>query len=135
MASAVPPPPVEHMPGDWRGACLGSQTEVREKISSVLAEVSWNDPSWGLFEGEGFSFEFNMGNEDPTTGFMIHVRGGGPAVSRLLDLAESTGWYLLDCSQGEWLHHCQEPDAGWIGFQTYRDKVMSQIQNRNEPNE
>jgi hypothetical protein len=126
MASTSPPPPVEQMPSDWRGDCLGSQVEVRAKISAVLPQVDWSDPSWGTIEGDGFSFEFNVGKE-PSDGFMIHVRGGGPAVAKLLELAESTGWYLLDCSQGEWFHHCKNPDAGWIGFQAYRDRVISEM--------
>ena len=133
MASSSPPPPVEQMSSDWRGECLGSQTEVRGKISRVLPEVDWSDPSWGIFDGDGFSFEFNVGGEDPSDGFMIHVRGGGAAVTQLLKLAASTGWYLLDCSQGEWLHHCKDPEAGWTGFQAYREQVFSKINNQAEP--
>jgi hypothetical protein len=100
MAASTPPAPVEQMPKDWRGATLGSEGEVREKISAVLPEVDWSDPTWGILEGNGFSFEFNIGSQRPCEGFMIHVRGGGPAVTSLLRLAEKTGWYLLDCSQG-----------------------------------
>ena len=59
----------------------------------------------------------NIGGEEPCNGFMIHVRGGGDAVASLLCLAERWVWYLLDCSQGEWLHHCSDADAGWQGFQ------------------
>jgi len=132
MASSTPPPPVEQMPGDWRGESLGSEAEVREKISAVLPEVDWSDPTWGIIEGDGFSFEFNIGSEGPCDGFMIHVRGGGPVVTHLLKLAEKTGWYLLDCSQSEWLHHCKDPEAGWVGFQAYRDRVISAMQQRAE---
>jgi hypothetical protein len=132
VASPAPPPLVEQLPRDWRGEVLGSQAEVREKISTVLPETDWRDPTWGIFEGDGFSLEFNMGSEEPSDGFMIHVRGGGPAVTNLLRLAELTGWYLLDCSQGEWLHHCKDPEAGWVGFQAFRDKVFSRMHNQGE---
>jgi hypothetical protein len=121
------------MPSDWRGESLGSQADVREKISIVLPRVDWSDPTWGMFDGDGFSFEFNMGQKDPSDGFMIHVRGGGPAVTKLLELAASTGWFLLDCSQGEWLHLCKDPDAGWVGFQAYRDRVLSTTRTNAEP--
>jgi hypothetical protein len=121
------------MPNDWRGDSLGLQAEVRQKISTIMPQVDWTDPSWGVFDGDGFSFEFSVGKEDPSDGFMIQVRGGGPAVMKLLELVESTGWYFLDCSQGEWLHHCKDPDAGWIGFQVYRDRVTSKMENGSEP--
>lgn len=126
MASSTPPPPVEQMPRDWRGDLLGSQAEIRQKISTVLTGVNWSDLTWGLYDGDGYSFEFNMGKDDPSDGFMIHVHGGGQAVSALLRLSEKSGWFMLDCSQGEWLHHCEDQEAGWKGFQAYRDRVIPQ---------
>jgi hypothetical protein len=129
---STPPPRVEQMPRDWRGEALGSPVEVREKISAVLPEVDWSDPTWGILVRDGFSFEFNVGGKHPSDGFMVHVRGG-PAVAQLLRLAEKTGWYLLDLSQMEWLHHCKDPEAGWVGFQAYRDRAISAMQKRAEP--
>jgi hypothetical protein len=99
--------------------------DLRAKISKVFPQVDWSDPSWGIYDGDGFSFEFNVGEEDPSDDIMIHVRGRGPAVEALLNLAQATGWYLLDCSQGEWLHHCKDVNVGWTRFQAYRDRVNS----------
>ena len=69
------------------------------------------------------NYRADVQGED-TTGFMIHVRGGGNALEKLVLLSETAGWYLLDCSQGEWLHHCEDHEAGWKGFQNYRDRVL-----------
>ena len=124
FAAKVAPPPVQDMPDDWKGDVLGTRADVRAKITACLPTVAWSDPTWGTFEGEGFCYEFNVGLEDPCDGFMIHVRGGGDAVAPLLDLAQRWGWYLLDTSQGEWMHHCPEAGAGWQGFQAYRDAVL-----------
>ena len=118
------PPPMKQMPKDWRGAVLGSQKEVREKISACLPQVNWRDPTWGMLDGDGFSFEFNVGRDEPNDGFMIHVRGGGDAVAALDRLAIHSGWFFVDCSQGEWIHHCADRQAGWTGFQNYRDRVI-----------
>jgi hypothetical protein len=125
FAANEPPPPVSQMPKSWRCAGMGSLDDVRAKISECLPKVDWSDKSWGLYDGEGFSYEFNIGRHDPGNGFMIHVRGGGDAITPLLQLASRWDWYLLDCSQGEWLHHCSEPKTGWSGFQAYRDRVLS----------
>lgn len=133
FASDSPPPPVEEMPADWKGAVLGSAAAVREAISSALPDVDWADPTWGRFTGNGFSFEFNMGRDDPTDGFMIHVRGGGDAVTSLVRLAQQCGWYLLDTSAGEWMHHADDPSAGWEGFQAFRDSVISTVAKGKKP--
>ncbi len=124
FAADEPPPPLAEMPDDWRGAILGPLAEVRRKISECLPEVDWSDPSWGRYEGDGFSYEFNIGDEEPCDGLMVHVRGGGGAVPPLLRLAERWGWYLLDISQSEWIHHCSGVETGWRDFQAYRDRVL-----------
>jgi hypothetical protein len=123
FGAMTPPPRVSEMPADWCGMSLGAGDAVREKISACISGVDWSDPTWGHFRGDGFSFEFNMGRKEPLDGFKIHVRGGGDAVAALLRLAEQTNWYLLDCSEGEWLHHCSNPESGWQAFQAYRDHV------------
>ena len=125
FAASDPPPPVDSMPDDWRAQVLGTRQEVRDQISQSIPDTDWTDPRWGSFAGDGFSFEFNIGSEEPSTGFMIHVRGGSDAVSLLLGLAKRSGWFLLDCSSGEWFHHCQDAHAGWQGFQAYRDSVLA----------
>jgi hypothetical protein len=133
FATRVPPPPVAAMPSDWRGEVLGTSKEVRDQISLFLPGTDWTEPTWGIFQGDGFSYEFNIGDEESNAGFMIHVRGGGDAVSPLLRLAKCSGWFLLDCSQGEWLHHCENTKAGWQGFQAYRDSLFPETPLREFP--
>lgn len=124
-AASEPPPQVAEMSDDWRGEPLGALSEVRAKIDAVVPGVDWSDPSWGVHVGDRYSYEFSIGRDEPCGHAMVHVRGGGAALPPLLELAARWGWYLLDCSQGEWLHHCASVDAGWVGFQAYRDRVMS----------
>lgn len=104
------------MPDSWRGEPLGSQAEVRAKITDCIAGVDWSDPAWGVFHGDGYSYEFNTGTDEPCDSVMVHVRGGGSAVAPLLELGRRCDWNLLDTSQGEWMHHCNSAEAGWEGF-------------------
>ena len=125
FASRDVSPPVEQMPDDWRGELLGSVEEVRGIISELLPGVDWSDPSWGLYDGSGYSYEFSIASGPTSGGFAIHVRGGGDAIAPLLRIAERRGWFLLDSSQGEWIHHCTEPGRGWACFQAYRDRMLA----------
>lgn len=68
---------------------LGAAADVRASISAVLREVNWSDPTWGIFDGPGFSIEFNVGDDDPIQNMMLHVRGGGDAVSAITALVAS----------------------------------------------
>jgi hypothetical protein len=123
-ASEVPPPPVAEMTDEWRFQPLGPCREVRDKISKCLPEVDWSDPTWGTYEGDGFTLEFCISEPDICESIMVLVRGGGDAVAALLKLAQRWNWYFLDTAQGEWFHHCADCEAGWKAFQAYRDRVI-----------
>jgi hypothetical protein len=103
---------------------MGTPKEVRAKIGVYLPNVDWTDPTWGIYRGDGFTFEFGMRDEPQKTGFMIHVRGGGDAISTLLQFAVPNRWSLLDCSTGEWLDPDEPSQAGWEGFQAFRDRNL-----------
>lgn len=124
MASARIPPPVAEMPEDWKGEALGTCAEVRALISKAIPEVDWTDPAWGVVELGDASLEFNIGEGEPIDGIMIHARGDGGVVKVLFSLAEATGWFFLDCSEGEWFHHMANPDASWEAFRQFRDKIF-----------
>ncbi len=118
------PPRLAQMPTDWCGDILGTDAEIRQIISSCFPDTDWSDPTWGRLATDGFSFEFNVGNNDRNTGMMVRVSGHGEAVAAILLLAQRAGWFALDVSQGEWLHHCENANAGWQQFQEFRDRVV-----------
>ncbi len=123
VAAETPPPPVAQMPDDWEGVPFGSLKEVREIITTHLPGTDWSDVAWGTYESPGYSLEFNIGEEDPCSSFMIHVRGGGEVVSIIEKLATIPDWCVMDTSQGEWWHHNQDKEKGWKSFQEYRDYI------------
>ena len=108
---------------------LGPARQVRAAISAALPGVDWSDPTWGLYSGDGFSIEFNTGKEDPIDGIMLYVRGGGDAIAAVLRFANPNGWSLLDCSTSEFLDPRRPSQAGWEGFQRFRDQAF----NRSRP--
>lgn len=103
---------------------LGPAAEVRDAVSAVLLGVDWSDCTWGLYGGDGFSIEFNVGGDDPIQSMMLHVRGGGDAVADIMKLVVANGWAALDCSTSEFLDPAAPSNDGWAGFQTYRDKIV-----------
>lgn len=103
---------------------LGTAAEVRAAISAALPDVDWSDRTWGLYGGNGFSIEFNVGNDDPIQNVMLHVRGGGDAIRDIMRFVVPNGWVAFDCSTSEFLDPINPSDAGWVGFQKYRDKVF-----------
>lgn len=118
----VKPPPVEHF-SEQDYAPLGPAAAVRQVISESLPGVQWTDPTWGAYEGEGFSIEFNLGDEDPVGSMMLHVRGTGRAIAAIITLARPLGWSVLDGSTGLFLDFDQPDEAGWSGHQAFVERV------------
>jgi hypothetical protein len=107
---------------------LGPAYEVRQKISSNLPGIDWSDPTLGIFEGDGFSIEFNVGEDDPIQSIMLHVRGGGDAIAAIMSFVRPRGWSALDCSTGEFLDPNNPLQEGRKGFQAYRNGIFNKGQ-------
>ena len=104
---------------------LGIAETVRAAVSAALHDrVDWSDPTWGMYDGHGFSIEFNVGKEDPIKDMMLHVRGGGDAIAEIMKIVVANGWTALDCSTDDFLDPAAPSDAGWTGFQSFRDKII-----------
>lgn len=111
-------------------APLGPAAEVRGGISALLLGVDWSDPTWGQYLSDGYSIEFNVGNDDPIAHMMLHVRGGGDATAAIVSFARPLGWAALDCSTSEFLDLDNPSQEGWEAFQAFRDRAIKS--NRNE---
>jgi hypothetical protein len=122
LGGKTPPPLHELKDSDLLP--LGPAEEVRHRISALLAGVDWSAPTWGLYGGDGFSIEFNVGKDDPIAHMMLHVRGGGDAIAAIAGFAKPLGWSALDCSTSDFLDLDNPSQAGWEGFQAYRDKII-----------
>ena len=128
----TPPANFEELAGDYPSKPLGSAAGIRDAISKQLPDVDWSDPAWGIYDGDGFSIEFNTGNRDPVDSVMLHVRGGGNAVAAMMQFAEPNQWTLFDCSTGEFLDPENPSPEGWEGFQAFRDKVIGSDDSEKE---
>lgn len=134
VAADAPPAPSARMPEDWFSRPIGTCADLRERLSGLFPGTDWTDPAWGVYEGERFTLEFNIGENDPCDGFAVHVRGRGDAVDAVRRIAEVPGWYGADPVQGEWLHHTADPGAGWRAFQNFRsDLVRETEEDRRRP--
>lgn len=114
---------VEQFPSDYVLEKLGPRSQVINQILSIFPETDFSDPSWGMYSGPGFSFEFNMGSNETSDGFMIHVRGGGDAPLAIQRLLDGLNLRALDCSTGEFFSLAESSET-FKQWQAFRDKVI-----------
>jgi hypothetical protein len=84
------PPPCDTADADPVGP-LGTAAQVRRRITKHLPGVDWSESGWGVYDGDGFTIEFNTEDDDPIDSLMLHVRGGGACIAVLLRFANPNG--------------------------------------------
>ena len=57
---------------------------------------------------------------------MLHVRGGGDAVTPIVAMCRNCGWQALDFSTGKLIDLDHPSSESWQRFQAYRDKIVRQ---------
>ncbi len=124
-----PPNNFEDPSNDPKPDSLGSADNVRRSISQNLPGVDWSDPTWGTYDGDEFSIEFNTGDEDPIDSIMLHVRGSGDPITAILQFANPNKWTLKDLTTGEYLDPENPSPEGWKNFQDFRDNALDQYRD------
>lgn len=106
---------------------LGQRDDIIAKLTRAIPQLDYRDKSWGILEGEGFSMEFNTGDEELVDSIMLHVRGGGEVMNTLRLICETLEAYALDTSDTSYIDF-EQPEAAeqsWEQFQKYRDQVIN----------
>lgn len=87
---------------------IGTFEDIRAAISKHLPGTDWTDSAWGIFDSPLSLVEFNLGEDEPPIGFMLHVRVSTGIDRRIVELCQEQGWVALDCSVGEFLAAADE---------------------------
>ncbi len=116
---------VEDIPENEHCVALGSRAEVSDTISRYFPSTNWSDPCWGIFDSPHGSIEFNVGNDESNTGFMMHIRASENIVPTIVAMCIAEKWQALDCSSGEFLEKAVDPAAGLEQWADYRNKVIN----------
>lgn len=123
--------PIHELPKDFKPEPLGDADILRRELSAFFGGISWDDPAWGVLQGDGFSFEFNFTESRHVDVFTLHVRGGGDAVTPIVEMCRHFGWQAIDYSTGEFINLDSPSTESWQRFQEYRSRVISA--NRKNP--
>jgi len=108
-------------------APLGKRDEIIEKLTKCIPNLDYRDEAWGILNDEGYSIEFNTGDEEIVDSIMLHIRGGGTVMDTIQLVSETLDAYALDTSDCAYIDFKQPEQAkeSWERFQKYRDKILN----------
>lgn len=110
-------------------ACLpiGSRGGLQAAISKYFPRTDWSDPGWGVFDSPLGSIEFNCGNDEICTGFMMHIRAAEAVVSAIVQMCRDERWQALDCGNGEFLEKATDRAKGLLEWKSFRNQVVRDV--------
>jgi hypothetical protein len=82
---------------------LDTSEEVRKTISAAFPGTDWSDARWGIYDALFGSVEFNLGDEEPAEGILIHIRSSKSVLAPIIQFCQQREWQVLDISSGLFL--------------------------------
>ena len=116
---------LDDIPNDYVPRPLGTRSEMIARIQELLPDTNFSDPSWGMLIRSEFAIEFNMGSEEVCGSIMLHVRGGGPAMTTVTHVLKHLNLRGLDCQTGDFFS-LEAAEASFGEWQDFRDRVIQQ---------
>lgn len=117
---------IADIPDDFKPAPIGKHSDVIQKIREIVPFADFTDPEWGYIDGEGFSIEVNIPDDDDLLmGFAFHVRGGVTAVGIIADILDQLGLRAIDGGSDTGFFDRDKAQASLLRWRTYRDQVIN----------
>lgn len=123
------PPGVRHVreiPDDFSPRPIGRRADLLSRLRQVVPEADFSDPSCGQLEGDGYSVELNLGEDDVVECLALHVSGDERAQYIVHLILESLQLRALDPSDESGIFSLHEGVSdGFSRWRDYRDAVAS----------
>jgi hypothetical protein len=95
----------DDVPNDFVPASIGKRSEIIRIIKDVAPSADFSDPSWGKIDGDKFSIELSLGNDEELGSFAFHVRGDNEAAAVVSEILIRLKLRAFDTGTGEFFDH------------------------------
>lgn len=112
------------IPDDFLPSAIGKRTEITARITEVMPEADFSDPAWGNIDGDDWSIEVNLGDNETCEGFALHVRGGNEAVGAVAAILQHLKLRGLDSQSGEFFVAGPEAVESFRKWREFRDRAV-----------
>jgi hypothetical protein len=117
---------VTDIPMDFRPRSLGKRSAIIERIRAVVPAADFSDPSWGVIDGDGWSIEVSMGDEQECRSFVFHVRGGDGSVGAVEAILRDLGLRAMNSETGDFFVSGSAALDSFRKWRAYRDQVAGE---------
>ncbi|MDJ0709208.1 MAG: hypothetical protein QNJ14_02405 [Woeseiaceae bacterium] len=115
---------VADIPDNFQPGPIGSRSDVSARILEVFPGADFTDPCWGVIDGADWSIEVNIGEDEPCTGFALHVRGGDGAAEAVAAILDHLQLRAIDMQTGEFFVAAENARASLSRWRNFRDRAL-----------
>jgi hypothetical protein len=92
---------VTDIPEDYRPEPIAGRSVVHALLRATVPAIDLTNAAWGALDGDGWSMDVDIGDEDPVVSVMLHIRGGRADLLPVINaIAKALDCRPLDCSTG-----------------------------------
>jgi hypothetical protein len=113
------------IPNDEECVSIGTRNTVQQAISAYFPGVDWTNPGGGKFDSPFGSIEFQFRNDDPCTGFTMHMRASEEIVAPVVAMCLENQWQAFDMTTNLFLEKSVDPTCGLVQWQCYRNSLTT----------
>lgn len=116
---------VDEIPEDFVPKPIGTRSAVVASISKVAPEVKFFSPEHGTIEGDGYSIDVNLGQDDPVTGFAFHLYGSEEGLFIIADILDELGVRALAPGTESGLFELDRTTEAFLWWSEYRKQIVN----------
>jgi len=115
---------IDDIPDTFVPGRIGKRSEIIGAIKQVVPFAVFSNPAWGTIDGNGFSIEVSIGDEEDVGCVAFHVSGDSAAAAIISDILTHLNLRAFDMGTGDIFDHSTAA-AGMDRWRAYRDSVLS----------
>ena len=116
---------IEQIPSDFRPQPILPRERIVQVFKEVAPFTDFSDPRWWRVTCASFSVEVNIGDEDPSNGFALHLRGSEEAAGFVADVLQRLGVRALDPGSETGIFDPEKSKESFRKWKAYRDHVVA----------
>lgn len=120
---------VADIPDNAKGLVLGTEDQIRSRITEYFPGTDWSDNRWGIWEENIGSIEFNLGSDPEIDSIGLHVRASNEVVKLITKFIRESEWIALDTTMGEILSLDDGNTEGIDSFNDYKSRVIENLKD------
>lgn len=111
---------------------LGPRKNVVGLLKKTAPEISIPSEDFGWVDGEDFSIEVYIGNNETVDTIMLAVRGSDNAIRVIEKVCKGTGWRAYDTTTDRFIDFKENPSEGFKQWKAYRDAIANHLKSSGE---